>query len=257
MTRTPARTAVVGVGHSKVYRHDDVSLGVLTLDACRKAIADAGMTAADIDGVVVDPMQPFEGATSVDGLTAVSPQFVVAHLGLDVVWTESVGGSVSRTIIEGVNAVASGSCKAVLAFRALHNPKGRYGQTSPTQALGPQQYTSPYGLFPPAMYAQLWTRYMHEYGTTREQMAPFIVNNRKNALMWEHGYWYQHRAEPLTEADYLSGADDQLADQLVRLRYPSPGLWRFRDHLGRTGPRPPSPAGLRAGLGVERKGDIG
>jgi hypothetical protein len=46
---------------------------------------------------------------------------------------------------------------------------------------------------------------MHEYGTTREQMAPFMVNNRKNALMWKHGYWYQHRPEPLTEADYLSG----------------------------------------------------
>jgi acetyl-CoA acetyltransferase len=205
VTRLSGRTAVVGVGHSKVYRHDDVSLGVLTLDACRKAIADAGLTAADIDGVVVDPMQPFEGAASVDGLTAVTPQFVAAHLGLDVVWMESVGGSISRTIIEGVNAVGSGSCKAVLAFRALHNPKGRYGQTSPTQAQGPQQYTSPYGVYPPAMYAQLWTRYMHEYGTTREQMAPFIVNNRKNALMWEHGYWYQHRAEPLTEADYLNG----------------------------------------------------
>ena len=89
---------MVGVGHSKVYRHDDVSLGVLSLDACRQAIADAGLTAADIDGVVVDPMQPFEGATSVDGLTAVTPQFVAAHLGLDVVWTESVAGSMSRTI---------------------------------------------------------------------------------------------------------------------------------------------------------------
>ena len=41
--------AVVGVGHSRVTRYDDVPLGRLTLDACTAAIADAGLTAADIE----------------------------------------------------------------------------------------------------------------------------------------------------------------------------------------------------------------
>jgi acetyl-CoA acetyltransferase len=44
---------------------------------------------------------------------------------------------------------------------------------------------------------------MHEYGTTCEQMAPFIVNNWSNGLLWEHGYWHQHGAPSLTQDDYL------------------------------------------------------
>ena len=204
MPSRQAEAAIVGLGHSKVYRHDDVSLGLLAIDACRKAIADAGLTPADIDGVVVDPAQPFEGAGNVDGINTVRPEFIINALGLDVCWHEAVAGSMSRTIIEAVNAVSSGNCKAVLAYRALNNPKGRYGQTNPSAAPGPGQFTSPYGLYAPGMFSHLWERYMHKYGTTREQMAPFIVNNRKNALMWEHGYWYQHRPETLTEEDYFS-----------------------------------------------------
>jgi acetyl-CoA acetyltransferase len=201
---TKAATAIVGVGHSKVYRHDDVSLGALSVDACRRAIADAGLTPADIDGIVGDPMQPFDGAGNIDGRNLVTPGFLINALGLDVCWYEAVAGSTSRAIIEGVNAVASGDCKAVVAYRALHNPPGRYGVASPPAIGGPLQFNAPYGVFAPGMFSHLWTRYMHDYGTTRQQMAPFIVNNRKNALLWEHGYWYQHRPEPLTEDDYLS-----------------------------------------------------
>jgi acetyl-CoA acetyltransferase len=204
MSAGPARTAIVGVGHSKVYRHDEVTLGLLAVDACRKAIEDAGLTPADIDGVAVDPMSPFQGAGDVDGKSSVRPEFIISALGLDVCWYESVSGSISRALIEAINAVASGNCKAALAYRALHNPQGRYGQIAPAGAPGPAQYTFPYGLFAPAMYAHLWTRYMHDYGTTREQMAPFIVNNRQNALLWEHGYWYQHNPHPLSVEDYLN-----------------------------------------------------
>jgi acetyl-CoA acetyltransferase len=199
-----ARAAVTGLGHSKVYRRDEVDLGSLTLDACLQAIEDAGLTRADVDGVVTDPMQPFEGAGAVDGTHTVTPEFVIANLGLDVVWFESVDGSVARSLVEAVNAVSSGVCRAVIAFRSMHSPQGRYGLSSPVSASGRHQFRAPYGLYAPAMFAHLWTRYMHEYGTTREQMAPFIVNNRRNALIWEHGYWYQHRPEPLTEADYLA-----------------------------------------------------
>jgi acetyl-CoA acetyltransferase len=205
----PARAAVVGVGHSKVYRRAEpgASIGRLAVEACRQAIEDAGLTPADVDGVCCDPFQPFMGAGEVDGVHTVRPDYVISALGLDVCWHESVSGSTPRVVIEAVNAVASGNCKAVLAFRALHNPEGRYGRTNPAAASGQQQFTAPYGLYPPAMYAHLWTRYMHEHGTTREQMAPFIVHNRKMALLWEHGYWYQHRPEELTEQDYV---DDRI-----------------------------------------------
>jgi acetyl-CoA acetyltransferase len=200
-----ARAAVIGVGHSKVYRRPEVSLGSLAMDACMQAIEDAGLTPADIDGVVTDPMQPLgiPGGLEIDGIQTVTPEFVINALHLDVWWFESVRGSTPRVVIEGANAVASGVCNAVLAFRALHSPEGRYGHSNPVAAPGAAQFLAPYGAYPPAYYAHLWARYMHDYGTTREQMAPFIVHNRKNALLWEYGYWYQHRPELLTEQEYL------------------------------------------------------
>ena len=205
MAFSGARAAIVGVGHSKVYRHDDVSLGLLAIDACRQAIEDARLTPRDIDGVCVCPGQPFDGlGTIVDGRNHVSPGYMVNALGLEVSWQDAVGGSTAGVIQYAVNAVSSGTCSAVLAFRPLHSPKGRYGETNPTSAEGLGQFLGPYGVYAPAMFAHLWERYMHKYGTTREQMAPFIVNNRKNALMWEHGYWYQHRPESLTAEDYLA-----------------------------------------------------
>lgn len=205
MGRSPARTAIVGVGHSKVRRRDDVSLGRHTVDACLAAIADAGLEPSDIDGVATDPVQPFDGAGHVDGRNLVTPQFVISALGLDVTWHGILNWtSTLGAVIEGVNAVASGNCRAVLAFRALHNPSGRYGHHSPATAEGGFQYWVPYGVDAPGRFAQLWTRYMHQYGTTREQMAPFIVQSRENGLLWEHGYWTQHKPIPLTVDDYLS-----------------------------------------------------
>jgi acetyl-CoA acetyltransferase len=203
MTVGRGTAAVIGVGHSKVYRRPEVSLGRLAVEACRAAIEDAGLTPADIDGVVTDPMQPLAGVGAVDGWHTVTPDYIIGGMGLDVCWYESASGSTSAVIVEGANAVASGNCKTVLAFRALHSPEGRYGHFNPESAPGRAQFMAPYGLYAPAMYGHLWNRYMYDYGTTREQMAPFIVHNRRNALLWEHGYWYQHRPVELTEQDYL------------------------------------------------------
>jgi acetyl-CoA acetyltransferase len=200
-----AEVAFVGVGHSKVYRRDEVSLGALAIEACRLAIDDAGLTIGDIDGVVTDPIQPFAGGGSIDGRHVVTSDFIINALGLDVGWYENlIGGTVARTIISAINAVASRNITTALVFRALHNPSGRYGETNPPVATGPNEFDGPYGLYAPAMIAQIWSRYMHQYGTTRAQMAPFIVQCRNNGLLWEHGYWAQHRPEPLTEEEYLN-----------------------------------------------------
>jgi acetyl-CoA acetyltransferase len=205
VTTRRARAAVIGVGHSKVYRRPEVSLGKLAIDACTQAIEDAGLTPADVDGVVTDPFQPiaYEAGSTIDGWHTVTAEYLIAALGLDVCWHAAVQGSTPRVVIEAANAVSSGACRAVVAFRALHSPQGRYGHFSPASASGDRQYVTPYGLYPPAMFAHLWVRYMHDHGVTREAMAPFIVHNRRAALLWEHGYWYQNRPELLTESEYL------------------------------------------------------
>ena len=202
MSDMGGKVAVVGLSSSKVYRRDDVPLGKLAVDACNSAIEDAGLKASDIDGVACAPNQPFDGSGNVEGIDLVNPGFIIHALGLDVGWTETVQGMVGNSLIEAINSVGAGSCNYALVFRALHNPKGRYGNTNPTGAGGAGQFTGPYGQYAPAMFAHLQQRYMDKYGATREQMATFVVNNRKNANIWEYGYWYQLQ-QGLTVEDYL------------------------------------------------------
>ena len=71
------KTAVVGIGMSKLVRHSEKSLGMLALEACKAAIEDAGLKASDIDGVVTYPDQPFRGAGSRDGEDLVTAQFMM------------------------------------------------------------------------------------------------------------------------------------------------------------------------------------
>ena len=206
MSATGGKVAVVGIGHSKVYRRAEVPLGNLAIDACTKAIEDAGLKASDIDGVATTPLQPFDlGEPDNEGVNRVTPGFIVRALGLDVNWGELVTGMVGQSLILAINAVAAGACKYALVWRAMYNPVGRrYGHSSPSAMGGPAQFTGPYGLFGPATFAFLAQRYMDRYGATREQMAAFIVNNRRKALMWEHGYWYQNGGQELTVDDYMT-----------------------------------------------------
>jgi acetyl-CoA acetyltransferase len=198
--------AVVGVGHSRVTRYDDVPLGRLTLDACTAAIADAGLTAADIDGVAVAPMQPFDSdGSSYEGRDVVTTDFAIRALGLDVRWAQNVAGLVGQSFVEAVRAIEAGACDYALVFRALHSPKGSYGMTRKPGARGRRsQFTAPYGSFAPGTFAPWWHEYRDRYGSgTREQMATFVVQERKHGLLYEDGYWRQRGAPELTVQDYL------------------------------------------------------
>ncbi len=201
---TTARVAVIGLGHSKVFRRASVPLGALAAEACRAAIADCGLQPGAIDGVATDPEQPFDGAQSLDGVDIVTPEFIVAALGLETSWAARVDGMVGHTFVEAANAVAGGACKFALVFRALRNPPGRYGLTNPARVRGRSQFVAPYGLFAPGTYALHAQRYMAEFGGTREQLAAFAVQNRSNGLLNDHGYWAQHRPDPLTIQEYMA-----------------------------------------------------
>jgi acetyl-CoA acetyltransferase len=203
---TKHSAVVVGIGHSRVMRYDDVPLGQLTVEACRAAVADAGLQGADIDGVVCAPMQPFDSeGSSYEGRDLVTSSFAVRALGLDPRWAVDVRGLVGQSFIEAVRAVEAGACEYALVFRALHSPRGSYGFTRQAGARGQAAFSAPYGVFAPGMFAPWWHEYRDRYGSgSREQMATFVVQERKNGLLYEHGYWRQRGAAELTAEEYLS-----------------------------------------------------
>ena len=207
MSNSGGKAAVVGVGHSRVFRRADVPLGVLAIEACKQAIEDAGLSPSDIDGVATATYMPFEvGEAERPGVNVLTPSFMIGALGLEANWTESVvAGSAQHCVIEASHAVAAGACRYALAFRGLHNPVGRrYGLSSPETAEGRNQFRGPYGIFAPGAFAHYAQRHMSLYGGTREQMAEFASKNRDRALQWEYGYWANHGGGPLTVEDYMT-----------------------------------------------------
>jgi acetyl-CoA acetyltransferase len=199
------RVVVSGTGYSRIGRRLDTPAGLLAIVAARNALAEAGLTSDDVDGVANFPSAGFAGAGSVEGVDYVGIPFLVNALpARNLRWQASVQpGDFISSIIAGVHAVATGTADVVLAWRAMHNPRqASYGRLTSTVAAGELEFTAPYGVGDAvSRYAMPYSRYLAKYGATREHMATFIVNNRRNAAINPDAAFY---GKPLTVDDYLS-----------------------------------------------------
>ena len=72
--------------------------------------------------------------------------------------------------------------------------------------------------------------YCRKYGKNHDMMAPFVVNEKRNGLMFPEGFWAQHRPEMLTVEDYLAGPLDCQARQPLRQRHSDNVLGRLPLH---------------------------
>ena len=200
------KSVLSGVGRSRLGRRLMVNPLSLTVDACLAAVADAGLTLADIDGLSTYPgyagMGMSEGGvTAVEDALRIHPTWI--NGGMDL---PGQAGS----IVAAMQAVANGLCRHVLCFRtvwestyaALGVADGGGGGGGGGRASGGQQWTMPYG----AMSAANWigvnaSQYLHRYGATREQvLAPIAINGRTNAGRNPAAIY----RDPMTLDDYLS-----------------------------------------------------
>lgn len=199
------RTAVVGVGFSRLTRRPETPLGRTTLDACLAAIEDAGLAPSDVDGLATYPDQPFLGAGSRDGEDLVSAVYGLNHLPLaqDVRWYAQISdGMIPSALIEASHALIAGACRYVLVWRAMHRPQGAYGAWRGRRAAGDSQFTAPYGFTSPfQLHAAAYRRYLHRFGATREHMATLVTNSRANANRNPHAYF---RDTSMSREDYLA-----------------------------------------------------
>ena len=202
----PGQVAIAGYAHTQVVRHADATLGALTIDAARAAVADAGLTMADVDGFVGSTLLPTAGShQAVDGISIVSPTWLAQQLGVDPRYAAGFTGigQIPGSVALAVNAIVSGAAEVVVFHRALHNPrKGSYHGNASTGFGGPLQWTAPQGYFGPlAMIALPTNEYMQRYGADREDLARIVVEARKNGARLPWSYWHD---QPLSTEDYLS-----------------------------------------------------
>jgi acetyl-CoA acetyltransferase/uncharacterized OB-fold protein len=188
-----------GVGRSAIGRRLLVDPLSLTVDACLAAVADAGLTLDDIDGLSTYPgvaaMGMSEGGvTAVEEALRIHPTWI--NGGFDI---PGQGGA----IIQAMLAVSAGLCRHVLCFRTVWESSfATLGMRPPGggRASGWQQWRAPFG----AMSAANWiganaNQYLHRYGATRELLGWIAVNDRTNAARNPAAIY----RDPMTMDDYF------------------------------------------------------
>ena len=195
------KVALTGIGMSPIGRRLMQPPLSLTVQACETAIADAGLTFADIDGLSTYPGGGNLGGFGEGGVTALE-----AALGIRPTWhnggieTFGPGGSVIAAML----AVAGGLARHVLCFRTLweatHNELMKQGKIVPSMGRT-AGWLFPFGATSAAhtlaMNAQ---RHFHRYGTTKETLGWIALNQRANAELNPTAVY----RTPMTMDDYLN-----------------------------------------------------
>ena len=198
--------AIAGVALSDVGRVDDKGPYELMAQASRRALAEAGLSPADVDGLAST------------GQGTLPPVDVGEYLGLRPRWVDStaVGGASWEVMAShAVDAIAAGHADIVLltygSTARADLKKGLRGANVNWGARGPLQWEAPYGHTLISKYAMAARRHMAEYGTTIEQLAEVAVSARFNAADNPDAYY----RDPISIDDVLNGP--MIADPFTKL----------------------------------------
>jgi acetyl-CoA acetyltransferase len=182
--------AVVGVGttrYGKLPEHDAYDLGVWALDA---ALADAGLTRADVDGLIINRIPDYQRFGE---LTGIDPAYVTTTPGQ---------GRFSGICIQTACAVIAAGMATTVALVYGNNGRSagdRYGGASDLYGSGGAGLWFPYGMTSPgAFHALMMQRHAALYGTTRDQLGEIAVTFRRHAALNDAAVM----REPFTLAAY-------------------------------------------------------
>lgn len=196
------RAVISGAGASRMGRRLGAAPLALTVEACRAAVADAGLTFDDIDGLASYPGAGAYGGFAEGGVTALE-----SALGLRPVWHNGGGETFGPggSVIAAMLAVAGGLARHVLCFRTVWESTYadliRQGRVSAPQGSAPDGWFKPFGAVSPAvLLAMTAQRHMHRFGTTRETLGWIALNQRANAALHPDAVY----RDPLTMDDYLA-----------------------------------------------------
>jgi acetyl-CoA acetyltransferase len=163
--------------------------------AARAAVADAGLEMRDIDGLC-----------TASASAAMWTLPVVEYLGLNPRYIDGTmlgGSSFIAHLLPAMQAIRSGQCSAVLICYGSAQRSAAFGRREIVAArrfLDPQPYEHPYEpMLPVSAYALAASRHMHEFGTTREQLADVAVAARAWAGLNPEAFM----REPLTREEVL------------------------------------------------------
>lgn len=245
---------ISGVGISRIGRRTGIPGLELSVEATRAAIADAGLTTGDIDGIAT--------------LGDVPRAQVMGALGIDVAdrgWDFRTGG-VINPVLAAAKAVGEGGARHVLVYRTVQMLGGAITGDAAEPA-EPSVLTSPpveprvpgtrrrigatddIGelLAAHAYSAANWVamhcrRHMYLYGTTKEQLGWLAINSRRNAARNPLAVY----RDPMTMADYLSARPVSTPLGLLDCDVPVDGSVALVVSVSDHAPHCPYPVGIEA-----------
>jgi acetyl-CoA acetyltransferase len=201
--------AIAGIGQTEFSKESGRTELQLACECVLAALDDAGLAAADVDGLVtftLDSSDEMEVARNL-GMDRLS-MFARIPYG---------GGASAATVMQAAMAVATGTAEVVVCYRALNERSGlRFGNIGGAMAGALPLWLSwyaPYGLLSPAGWVGLHARrYMEAYGVTNEDFGRIAVVDRMHAAT-NPAAWFHER--PITIEDHQ--ASRWIVEPVLRL----------------------------------------
>jgi acetyl-CoA acetyltransferase len=179
------------------------------MQAATAAMKDAGMTAADIDGVTL--LWGVAGPAPA-GLDVVEPMSFAKMIGISPLnFYATAGPAYVGPAMQAISAIRSGLAHTVLTLRIINQRlssaeemRQQAASTEPLEAPGDSGFVAPYGFsvggMIPSIAAMPAQRHMDLYGTTEEQFGAHVIAQRSHAALNDDAIF----REPLTMEDYLA-----------------------------------------------------
>src|SRR5258706_3624776 len=180
--------AIVGVGETTYTKGAGKTTRALGTWAVKNAILDAGLTAADIDGML----------SYQSGDSTFAP-FIAGDLGIRLNFYMDVfgGGSSTEALIGmAIGVIEAGMCKTVVLFRSMNGYSqvriGGTGARSAVPVSGDMLHSRAYGWQSAGqMFSLTFMRHMYDYGTKPEQVAAGKAIHSEHASNNPKGFYPQ------------------------------------------------------------------
>jgi len=188
------QAAITGVGYTELSKRSGRSVLELATDACRSAIADAGLATDDVDGAASFMVMHDSVPTQAVATTLALPRL---RFSLDI----DLGGQAPcHLVTQAAAAVSTGQARHVVVYRAMNGRSGARVGTMQFHGMG-AQFRYPMGYDAYLMYVAMWgQRFLHETGQGSEDLAAVAIAQRR----WAEANPRAYRREPLDLEAYLA-----------------------------------------------------
>jgi acetyl-CoA acetyltransferase len=196
MSDLAGRIAIVGVGNTRWERSSGRRLLALQTEAARAALADAGLEAADVDGLIM-PSASYEELHAFARGLGVRRQYHHSTAGHG-------GAGVVAAPLHAALALDADLASTVVCVMGVDWGTKRRGDVGRPHAEMPNKasFEIPFGWYPQVVhFAGMARRYMHLYDATEEQLGAVAVAMRKHAGLNPAALLHD---KPLTLDDYLA-----------------------------------------------------